>query len=175
MLPGAAVPGLLPGVAPARVARLAAATGGGAVAVVVADDPAALRRLERLTAWTEALARPGPADRVEPSLRSTDGVLVLATRADDPAAWLATGEALIALWLQATREGLSVVPLSAATDLPATRERVRAELPDPSYEPQLVVPGGLAGDRAQHPDPYAAAPPRRGPPPRVRRPAGGRR
>ena len=75
----------------------------------------------------------------EPVLRSTDGILVLATASDSPADWLATGETLSAVWLEATRKGLSVVPLSQVVDVPVTRHLLRPELPDPSYEPQIVV------------------------------------
>jgi nitroreductase len=41
---------------------------------------------------------------------------------DEPVSWLRAGEALSAAWLAATGAGLSVVPLSAAVEVPYTRD-----------------------------------------------------
>jgi hypothetical protein len=58
-----------------------------------------------------------PADDVQ----GGDGLVVLCANDDTPLAWLECGEGLSALWLRAVREGLSVVPLSQAIDVPETR------------------------------------------------------
>lgn len=61
-------------------------------------------------------------------LDSSDGLIVLATDADGPLDRLRSGEALIALWLEATRGGLSVVPLSQLIEDPTARTELRHEL-----------------------------------------------
>lgn len=73
-----------------------------------------------------------------PEVESTDGLIVLGGERDDRLSWLRTGEALSALWLRATRTGLSVVPLSQPLEIPATRAELRAQLAD-ALEPHLLV------------------------------------
>jgi nitroreductase len=67
---------------------------------------------------------------------------VLYTDEDQPEAWLRAGEALSAVWLAATERGLSVLPLSAAVEVDATRATLRRLL---SYlgEPMLVLRVGI--------------------------------
>jgi hypothetical protein len=55
---------------------------------------------------------------------SGDGLIVLGGATDDPTGWLRTGQGLSALWLRATHDGLSVVPLS----LPVEVESIRLQL-----------------------------------------------
>jgi nitroreductase len=66
-------------------------------------------------------------------VEGSDGLIVLCAAADDPEAWLRAGAALSAMWLAATIEGLSVVPLSQVIEVAETRESF-----------QLEVLGGLA-------------------------------
>jgi nitroreductase len=54
-------------------------------------------------------------------LESADGLIVLCAPDDDPAAWLTAGEGLSAMWLAATLDGLSVVPLSQVVEVAETR------------------------------------------------------
>jgi hypothetical protein len=80
-----------------------------------------------------------PAD-AQPEVRiGSDGLLVLATGSDDPGAWLRTGEALSALWLHATADGLSVVPLSQVIEVDETRQAVRFGVLDGTMAPQILV------------------------------------
>jgi nitroreductase len=51
--------------------------------------------------------------------------VVLYGAGDAPIDWLKAGEALSALWLVATELGVSVLPLSAALELPDTRAAVQ--------------------------------------------------
>jgi hypothetical protein len=55
-------------------------------------------------------------------VESGDGIIVVHDTADSPAAWLRAGEGLSALWLRATNEGLSVVPLSQVVEAQETRD-----------------------------------------------------
>ena len=65
-------------------------------------------------------------DRSEP----TDGLLVVVTADDGRLSWLHAGEALSAVWLDATTEGLSVVPLSQVVEVAETRHRARGPARD---------------------------------------------
>ena len=55
-------------------------------------------------------------------------VVVLGTDDDDPAAWLAAGQALGRLLLTATVHGLVASPMTQALEVPDTRSRLAAEL-----------------------------------------------
>jgi nitroreductase len=65
--------------------------------------------------------------------------------------WLRGGEALSALWLAATEKALTVVPMSAAIEVPRTRRALRGMLADLG-EPLLVLRFGAG-------DPERAGPP----------------
>ncbi|HEU5036597.1 MAG TPA: hypothetical protein VFT70_06325 [Nocardioides sp.] len=77
---------------------------------------------------------PGSSD----DIRSTDGVLVLCSTEDGPEAWLRTGELLCRVWVRASQEGLSVVPLSQPVEIDRTRETLQ-EILGGGLCPQLVV------------------------------------
>ncbi len=68
-----------------------------------------------------------------------DGLIILGGDTDDAPAWLRTGEALSALWLRATRDSLSVVPLSLPIELDETRAEVRDTVLDGEMDPHLLV------------------------------------
>jgi hypothetical protein len=88
---------------------------------------------------------------VEPS----DGLIAVCTGTDGLLAWLRTGETLSALWLQATREGLSVVPLTQVVEVEETRLALHEEVFDGMARPQILVRvGWLESSRA----PLAATP-----------------
>ena len=70
---------------------------------------------------------------------------------DDPADWLRAGEALSAAWLAATEHGLTMLPLSAPTEVGATRETLRRLLSGVGY-PYIAMRLGAA-------DPDHAGPP----------------
>lgn len=66
----------------------------------------------------------GVVEETRTRVDSGEGIIALGGDADSPDSWLRSGEALSSLWLDATRSGLSVVPLS----LPVEVESVRTEL-----------------------------------------------
>ena len=70
-------------------------------------------------------------------------VVVLGTENDDPAAWLAAGQALGRLLLTATVQGLVASPMTQALEVPDTRSRLVAELGLVGY-PQMVLRVGRA-------------------------------
>lgn len=73
------------------------------------------------------------------SLDASDGVLVLCAERDDDRAWLTTGEALSALWLAATVDGLSVVPLSHVIEVDETRSALQNTLLAGLAVPHLLL------------------------------------
>lgn len=91
--------------------------------------PAPVPRSRRLSRFTTGLVDDMGGREVEVS----DGLVVLCAPTDDPAAWLTAGEGLSAIWLAATIEGLSVVPISQVIEVAETRTAF-----------QLGVLGGLA-------------------------------
>ena len=70
---------------------------------------------------------------------------------DRPIDWLRAGEALNAAWLAATTHGVALLPYSAPTEVPATRETLRRILAGVGY-PYIALRLGIA-------DPDHAEPP----------------
>ena len=69
----------------------------------------------------------------------TDGLIVLCSAEDEPASWLRAGEGLSALWLRATVEGFSVVPLSQVVEVLETRLALQHEVLGGLARPLLLV------------------------------------
>ena len=78
-------------------------------------------------------------DGTERVVEASEGLVVLLTATDGPLSWLRAGEALSCLWLRATREGFSVVPLSQAVEHAPSRAALAREMPGPLRHPQLLV------------------------------------
>ena len=102
----------------------------------VGFGPAARRNRFSPAAGAIAADVPGPArDLVEAS----DGVLVVGGPDDTLGSWLRSGEALSALWLLATRAGLSVVPLSQVVEVEETRQGLQHDLCGDRLAPHVVL------------------------------------
>lgn len=78
-------------------------------------------------------------DRLDDLLQGSDGILVISTDHDDAAGWLRAGEALSAMWLKATCEGLSVVPLSQVIEVEETRLSLQHQVLGGLVHPQILV------------------------------------
>jgi hypothetical protein len=105
---------------------------GVPLAVLPSDDHAeALDRPSRFG--------PGLVPENRAAVESGDGVIVLGGTTDDPTGWLRTGEGLSALWLRATRDGLSVVPLSLPVDVESIRLQLMETVLDGAISPHLAV------------------------------------
>jgi hypothetical protein len=72
-------------------------------------------------------------------LESTDGVIAICTAGDDQIEWLRAGEALSAMWLRATHDGLSLVPLSQVIEVDETRTALHQEIFAGMARPQILV------------------------------------
>jgi nitroreductase len=109
---------------------------------VQADDPAC--RADRLR-WRSP---PGPEDSQEHLTVDDDSgadrtFVVLATRTDDPPAWLRSGEALERVLLELSRLGWSASPMSQVLEVPGTRAELRAGLTGERH-PQMLLRIGFA-------------------------------
>lgn len=82
---------------------------------------------------------PGLLSETRQLLESSDGVIAIGGSSDDEPCWLRTGEALSALWLEGTRDGLSIVPLSLPVELSPVRDAVRASVLDDALLPHILV------------------------------------
>ncbi len=92
-----------------------------------------------------AVATPGsrfapvPAHRPPDLIEGADGLVAICTDTDDALSWLEAGEALSEMWLAATVDGLSVVPLSQVVEVGGTREALRTEVFGAMTFPQMVA------------------------------------
>ena len=102
------------------LADVARAHGVGAVALTDAGERF---RVELLVGRAQQLqAREvGAAEEDGRDVEGSDGLVVLYAEDDSREAWLRAGEGLSALWLDAVRSGLSVVPLSHVLEVEETR------------------------------------------------------
>jgi hypothetical protein len=71
-------------------------------------------------------------------IESSDGLLAVCTAGDDQLEWLRAGESLSALWLRATADGLSIVPLSQVIEMDVTRHAMHREILGMA-RPQVLV------------------------------------
>jgi nitroreductase len=76
--------------------------------------------------------------------------LVLATRTDEPLAWLRTGEALQRLLLELTALGWAAEPMTQAIEVPVTRTQLRSALTWDAH-PQMLLRVGRAAPTPRTP------------------------
>lgn len=72
-------------------------------------------------------------------VESSDGLMAIGTVRDNPLAWLEAGMLLSALWLRATEDGLSVVPLSQVIEVPETRQALHHDILNGLLHPQILL------------------------------------
>jgi nitroreductase len=101
-------------------------------------------RQPRTTVAERDFTRPGTL-RIGDEHDTAATYAILYGERDDRLGWLDAGQALSALWLAATVWDVSVMPLSAPIEIPATRQAVRAALSGIGY-PYLVLRLGTVGD-----------------------------
>ena len=81
----------------------------------------------------------GVLEDPERLIEGSDGLVVLCSSSDDAAGWLRAGEGLSALWLAATTQGLSVVPLSQVVEVAETRQALQHDVLGGLAHPLLLV------------------------------------
>lgn len=92
--------------------------------------------VHRFPAGTLSTSGGGGSGSEEPSAEEW---LILSTSSDDQLSWLRAGEALQAVWLWATCEGLSLVPFSQPLEVQHTRRALQEEHLDDTGCPQLLL------------------------------------
>ncbi|QBR93883.1 Acg family FMN-binding oxidoreductase [Nocardioides euryhalodurans] len=80
---------------------------------------------------------------------NVDGVLVIGGHDDEPAAWLRSGEALSALWLDAVASRLSVLPLTQVVEVDETRRALQQDVLGGEVVPHVLVRVGWHGTALQ--------------------------
>lgn len=120
-----------------RLARLAASSTAAGTQVLPLVDIGSRLRVELLV--NRALDRLERWSARDEHVEGSDGLIVLLTERDDPRAWLSAGEALSEVWLAATADGLSLVPLSCVIEDDDTRSELHREVLGGLAEPQVVV------------------------------------
>jgi nitroreductase len=95
------------------------------------NDPDPLRARSRF--------RPGVLEDTRFVIHGGDRVIALGGAGDDVGSWLRTGLAMSALWLEATREGISVVPMSQPIEVEGTRQEIARTVLRRPFEPHLLL------------------------------------
>ena len=93
---------------------------------------------------------PQPAGQAEPEEAT---LLVLGTASDDPLSQLRAGEAMSAVLLQATRQGLGTCPLTQPLEIGETRNVLRDRVLGGTLSPQVVIRLGWSQTDAVPPMP----------------------
>jgi hypothetical protein len=105
-----------------------------------ASPPATGRPSPRPNRFASA-TEPDATDAAEAArmVEDSDGLIAICSAADDQRSWLKAGQALSALWLQATHDGLSLVPLSQVVEVAETREALHQDVFDGLAHPQILA------------------------------------
>jgi nitroreductase len=129
-------------------AEIAQWAGGGRPDGTGVPDSAIPEHPTQTTVPSRDFGQPGTLPVGGHDLSATYAVLY--GPADTPVDWLRAGQALSAAWLTATEHGVSLLPMSAAAELPATRQVLR-RLQSGLGQPYLVVRLGIAAPGALAP------------------------
>jgi nitroreductase len=131
---------------PAWQAEVSAWTGGTRPEGAGVPDAAIPDRPTRTTVPGRDFGHPGELSTgTGHDLAATFAILY--GERDAPVDWLRAGQALSAAWLTATELGVTLLPLSAAVEVPATRPVLRRLLSGPG-QPYLVLRLGIADPAA---------------------------
>ena len=76
-------------------------------------------------------------------IHSGDRVIALGGTEDDRHGWLRTGQALSAVWLEATRQGLTVVPMSQPIEVESVRKEIMSTVLGRRFQPHILLQVGL--------------------------------
>jgi hypothetical protein len=93
----------------------------------------------RRAAHPNRFAAPPLAESSDGLVKSSDGLVVICTMMDDQPSWLVAGQVLSALWLRATADGLSVVPLSQVIEVAESRNALRHDIFNGLAHPQMLL------------------------------------
>lgn len=83
--------------------------------------------------------RPGLLEDTRLVIHGGDRVIALGGASDDIGAWLRTGQAMSAVWLEATRLGMSLIPMSQPIEVDSTRHEITRSVLGDAFEPHLLL------------------------------------
>ncbi|TWH01499.1 hypothetical protein L615_001800000430 [Nocardioides sp. J9] len=99
----------------------------GIPSALLPDDPDPLRARSRF--------RPGVLEDTRMVIHGGDRVVAIGGALDEVGSWLLSGRAMSAVWLEATRAGMSVIPMSQPVEVEGIRQdlarTVLADVPEP--------------------------------------------
>lgn len=95
------------------------------------DDPDPLQARSRF--------RPGLLEDTRMVIHGGDRVIALGGPTDDVASWMRTGQAMSAVWLEATRSGMSLVPMSQPIEVESVRHEIARTVLTDVPEPHLLL------------------------------------
>lgn len=83
--------------------------------------------------------QPGLLEDARMVIYAGDRVIAFGSNADDPIGWLRTGQAMSAAWLEATRQGLSVVPMTRPIEDDETRDEITRDVLGNAFVPHVLL------------------------------------
>lgn len=95
------------------------------------DDPEPLQARSRF--------RPGLLEDTRMVIHSGDRVIALGGTSDDIGGWLRTGQAMSAVWLEATRSGMSLIPMSQPIEIESIRHEIARTVLTDVPEPHMLL------------------------------------
>lgn len=98
---------------------------------LLSEDPDPLHARSRF--------RPGVLEDTRLVIHSGERVIALGGDHDDVGSWLRTGEAMSDLWLEATRAGMSVIPMTQPIEVESTRHEIARTVLTHRFEPHLLL------------------------------------
>ncbi len=83
--------------------------------------------------------RPGLLEDTRMVIHGGDRVIALGGRTDDVGGWLRSGQAMSAVWLGATRAGISLVPMSQPIEVESIRHEIARSVLHRVPEPHILL------------------------------------
>ncbi|WP_182376791.1 nitroreductase family protein [Nocardioides sp. WS12] len=83
--------------------------------------------------------QPGLLEDARLALHGCDRVIAIGSAADDVEGWIVAGQALSAVWLEAARQGLSVVPMSQPIEDADARAEITRDVLGSAFVPHILL------------------------------------
>ncbi|WGX95107.1 Acg family FMN-binding oxidoreductase [Nocardioides sp. L-11A] len=83
--------------------------------------------------------QPGVLEDTRLVIHGGERVIALGGDDDDVGSWLRSGEAMSDVWLEATRAGMSVIPMTQPVEVESTRQEIARTVLGSGFEPHLLL------------------------------------